>query len=193
LNDKPTAGWRVQEVDEVHQLRPGLLNVANQVMGHLIRFLEDPSSIYVAGPGGRNLKDNPYWSEELASRAPELARRRHLLLLSVALSKTQNDRGRRPWTLFGASEQGPERAFWNSFYTAPGDELPVRRWRAISADLSAVQRAAGCSSQRLSRRQHRPAAESAVPVVLGYADLSPREPAAPARDPVLRAAAHLPP
>jgi hypothetical protein len=130
-------GWRVQEVDEVHQLRPGMQNVANQVMAHLIRFLKDPSSIYVAGPGGRNLKGNPYWSEELASRASELTRRRHLLLLSLALSKTQNDRGRRPWTLFGASEQGPERAFWNSFYMAPGDELPVRRSRAIICEMLA--------------------------------------------------------
>ena len=130
-------GWRVQEVDEVHQLRPGMQNVANQVMAHLNRFLLDPSTVYVAGPGGRNLKDNPYWSDELASRAPELARRRHLLLLALALSKTQNDRGRRPWTLFGASEQGPERAFWNSFYTAPGDELPVRRCRAIICEMLA--------------------------------------------------------
>src|SRR6476660_1215203 len=73
-------GWRVQEVDEVHQLRPGLQDVASQVMAHLIRFLKDVSHVHVAGPGGRNLKDNPYWSDELAAHAPELAGRRHLLL-----------------------------------------------------------------------------------------------------------------
>jgi hypothetical protein len=130
-------GWRVKEVEEVHQLRRGLQNVANQVMTHLLRFLKDLSYVYVAGPRGRNLKDNPYWSDELAAHAAELAGRRHLLLQSLALSKTQNDRGRIHWTLFGISEQGPERAFWNSFYTAPGVEVSIRRSRAMISELLA--------------------------------------------------------
>src|SRR5262249_51880657 len=28
------------------------------------------------------------------------------------------------WTLFGGSEQGPAKAFWRSFFTAPGWEVP---------------------------------------------------------------------
>ncbi|MGD0383121.1 MAG: M28 family peptidase, partial [Thermoguttaceae bacterium] len=28
------------------------------------------------------------------------------------------------WTLFGGSEQGPERGFWQGFFTAPGREIP---------------------------------------------------------------------
>ena len=133
--DSDPYGWRIPEVEEVHQLRPGMQNVANQVMGHLIRFAKDPTSVYVAGPNGRNLKDNPYWSDELAAHAAESARWRQVLLMPLALSKTQNDRGRRHWTLFGGSEQGPERAFWNSFYSAPGQEIPVRRSREIISDL----------------------------------------------------------
>ena len=128
-------GWRVQEVDEVHQILPGLQDVANQVMTHLLKFMKDPSSVYVAGPNGRNLKDNPYWSTELAADGAELARRRHVLLMPLALAKTQNDRGRRQWTMFGGSEQGPERAFWRSFYSAPDREIASKDSRRIVSRL----------------------------------------------------------
>jgi len=128
-------GWRVQEVDEVHQLLPGFQDVANQVMAHLLKFMADPSSVYVAGPNGRNLKGNPYWSPELAAHGAELARRRHVLLMPLALAKTQNDRGRRHWTMFGSSEQGPERAFWQSFYSAPGREISAKDSRRIVSRL----------------------------------------------------------
>ena len=128
-------GWRVQEVDEVHQLQPGLQDVGNQVMAHLLKFMADPSSVYVAGPNGRNLKGNPYWSPELAVHGAVLARRRHVLLMPLALAKTQNDRGRRHWTMFGSSEQGPERAFWQSFYSAPGREIAAKDSRRIVSRL----------------------------------------------------------
>ena len=50
-----------------------------------------------------------------------------MLLLPLALSKTQDDKGRVRWTLFGGSEQGPAKAFWKGFYTAPRREVP-REW-----------------------------------------------------------------
>jgi hypothetical protein len=129
-------GWRVDEVEE-HQLREGMQDIASQVMGHLIRFANDTTTVHIGGPNARNLKDNPFWSDELAARAAELVRRKHVLLLPLALSKTQNDRGRLRWTLFGASEQGPERAFWRSFYTAPDTERPARASRAVIGELLA--------------------------------------------------------
>ena len=46
------------------------------------------------------------------------------MLLPLALSQTHDDKARVTWTVYGASEQGPARPFWNSFYTAPGVELP---------------------------------------------------------------------
>jgi hypothetical protein len=49
---------------------------------------------------------------------------RCVLLLPLALSRTQDDKGRVRWTLFGNSEQGPGKAFWRSFFTAPGVEAP---------------------------------------------------------------------
>ena len=42
--------------------------------------------------------------------------------MPLAFSKTQDDKGRVRWTFFGGSEQGPDRAFWKSFYSAPGLE-----------------------------------------------------------------------
>ena len=123
-------GWRIGEVEEAHQLRNGMHDVATEVMNHLIRFAKDTSTVHVGGPDARNLKGNPFWSDELTQHAAELARRRHVLLLALSLSKTQNDRGRLHWTLFGASEQGPERAFWRSFYVDPETERPARSSRA---------------------------------------------------------------
>src|SRR5262249_16973633 len=37
----------------------------------------------------------------------------------------QDDKGRLRWTLFGGSEQGPGRAFWRGFFTAPHQEVPA--------------------------------------------------------------------
>ncbi len=44
--------------------------------------------------------------------------------MPLSLSRTQDDKGRVRWTLFGNSEQGPGKAFWKSFYTAPKIEAP---------------------------------------------------------------------
>ena len=73
----------------------------------------------IAGQMGRNLIDNPYWPSELAAQAGKLSHERYVVFLPLALSKTQDDKGRIRWTFFGGSEQGPERAFWKSFYLSP--------------------------------------------------------------------------
>src|SRR6476659_5394328 len=41
LADNDPYGWQVQEVDEVHQLLPGLQDVANEVMARLLKFMAD--------------------------------------------------------------------------------------------------------------------------------------------------------
>lgn len=128
-------GWRVSEVEEAHEIGPGFRSIANQVMSHLLTFMANPAAVSIAGMHGRNLTGNRYWSPDLAARATELAHRRHVLLLALSMSNTQDDRGRVRWTLFGASEQGPEKAFWKSFYTAPGQELPQRESLAVISRL----------------------------------------------------------
>jgi len=47
------------------------------------------------------------------------------------LSKTNDDKGRVRWTFFRASEQGPEKAFWKSFYESPEKELPVSAFLSL--------------------------------------------------------------
>src|SRR5204863_5299156 len=89
-----------------------------QVIGKLSRLLDgNPDT----GLPRIAPDENPYWPKELAAE-PKLPHERCIAILPIALSRTQDDKGRIRWTLFGASEQGPGKAFWQSFYNAPGKE-----------------------------------------------------------------------
>jgi hypothetical protein len=110
-------GWYVSEYEEANQLQPGLEQVAGPVVGKFCHLLAgDPTRAL----SRRLLEENAYWSEELHGRAGALPHERCVVLLSLALAQTQDDKGRVRWTLFGVSEQGPARAFWKSFFRAPG-------------------------------------------------------------------------
>jgi Peptidase family M28 len=117
-------GWPITEIEEEYDLKPGLEQIARQVLDELFRLGQGLPAHHLAGHQGQNLRDNPYWPPELATRAGHLANERYVILLPLALSRTQDDKGRLRWTLFGSSEQGPERAFWKGFFSAPGVELP---------------------------------------------------------------------
>ena len=113
--------WQISEREEIFELRPGLEIIAAQVIGALRRLdLNQPAQ----GLSRARLKDNCYWPKELAESFGALPQERHLTLMPLALSRTQDDKGRLRWTFFGSSEQGPDRALWRSFYSAPGEELP---------------------------------------------------------------------
>ncbi|MBI3407977.1 MAG: M28 family peptidase [Planctomycetes bacterium] len=114
-------GWPITEYEETLELRPGLEKVAEQIVGALVNL---GNARPVHGFSKAKLEGNPYWPEALAHQAGSLAHERFVILLPLALSRTQDDKGRVRWTLFGASEQGPARAFWHGFYTAPKWELP---------------------------------------------------------------------
>ena len=132
-------GWCVPEIEEEYELKPGLENIAQHVLKQLLELGENKSANHIAGHRRRNLENNPYWSPAIAARAGRLEHERYVTLLPLALSKTQDDMGRVRWTFFGGSEQGPERAFWKSFYFAPGQEMPRRESLAfISRLLQAV-------------------------------------------------------
>ena len=106
-------GWHVTEYEEALELQPGLEMIAKELM-HVVHHLGcgDPAH----GIARKKLDGNPYWPDDLeTSGAPQ--HERYVLLLPLALSKTQDDKGRVRWTLFGGSEQGPAKAFWKSFYT----------------------------------------------------------------------------
>ena len=134
-------GWRVPEIEEEFELKPGLEQIARQVLGYLVKFGRGTQEYLVAGRNRRLLEGNPYWSPELDARLGSLDRERYVTLLPVALAKTQDYLGRVRWTLFGNSEQGPERAFWESFRSAPGQEIPMSESLAfITGMLSSVYR-----------------------------------------------------
>lgn len=119
-------GWNISEIEEEYELGPGLRHLGRQIVGALVRLGEGKSEYHIAGHKGRNLVDNPYWPPELAAHAGRIPHERYVVLLPLSLSRTQDDKGRVRWTFFGSSEQGPERAFWKSFYSAPDREIPER-------------------------------------------------------------------
>src|SRR5262245_26464672 len=71
------------------------------------------------------LHDNPCWPAELAGKAGALPHEHYVVLLPLALARTQDDKGRLRWTLFGDSDQGPARPFWRSFFIGPRQERPA--------------------------------------------------------------------
>ncbi len=113
-------GWKIHEFDETLELQPGLNQIAKQLMARLKNLHDgNPDS----GLPRHIAENNPFYPPELASA--KLPNERCVLLLPLALARTQDDKGRVRWTLFGNSEQGPGKAFWKSFFTAPGVEAPA--------------------------------------------------------------------
>jgi hypothetical protein len=118
-------GWQITEAEEEYELRPGIEHAGKQIMNGLMKLGKGQPEHYLHGHGGQNLKGNPYWPPELAAHAGTLNHERYVLLLPLMLSRTQDDKGRVTWTLFGNSIHGPEEAFWKSFYTLPETEIPA--------------------------------------------------------------------
>jgi Peptidase family M28 len=122
FHEENPLGFPVTEFEEALELRPGLQQIANQVLGALLHLARGESA---EGLAKGKLVNNPYWPPELATQVGTLAHERFVIILPLALSRTQDDKGRRRWTLFGGSEQGPSRPFWKSFFTSPGKEIPA--------------------------------------------------------------------
>jgi hypothetical protein len=120
LADDDPFGWHITEYEQAAELNPGLTQIARELvtaLHHLGRG--EPAH----GISRRKLHGNAYWPEQTIAPGSE----RYVVLAPLALSRTQDDKGRVRWTLFGASEQGPAKGFWRGFYTAPGEEWPVER------------------------------------------------------------------
>jgi hypothetical protein len=118
-------GWAVTEYEEAFELQPGLEGLAQRAVGALSHLGQGQVAHGIAKA---KLEGNPYWPPALAEAAGKLPHERYVTLLPLALSRTQDDKGRVRWTLFGGSEQGPARAFWQGFASGPGraaDEAPA--------------------------------------------------------------------
>lgn len=118
------SGWQVPEIEEEYHLKPGLQDTGLQILEHIVQLGKGILPVHLAGHRKRNLLNNLFWPEGLASHKATLHHERYVIFQPYSLSKTKDDKGRVCWTFFGASEQGPEKAFWKSFYEAPGKELP---------------------------------------------------------------------
>jgi hypothetical protein len=124
FSDDEPMEFPISEFEEVYELRPGLENIAHQVLDIMARLLRGEPTERLA----RNkLVNNPYWPPELAQRTGKLGHERCVIILPLALSLTQDDKGRKRWTFFGSSEQGPSRPFWKCFFTSRGREIPPER------------------------------------------------------------------
>lgn len=135
-------GWRVTEYEETFELRPGLVHVAGQLL-HALQRLGRGDRAH--GLGQVKLRDNPFWPEPLAGAgAPR--QERYLVLSPLALTRTQDDKGRVRWTFFGASEQGPARPFWRGFWSAPGEELAAAAGLAFCRRLTGAAAAHGADA-----------------------------------------------
>ena len=111
--------WTINEREQVFELGPGLRLIASQVLHALQRLdLKRPAP----GINRAKLEGNPYWPKDLAELPGAIRHERYVTFLPLALSKAQDDKGRVRWMFYGGSEQGPDRAFWKSFYDAPGRE-----------------------------------------------------------------------
>jgi hypothetical protein len=115
-------GWTVTEQEEAVELRPGLARLARIIVGTLAHLGGGQPA---HGISRHKLEGNPYWPTALAQAAGKLDHERYVTLLPLALARTQDDKGRVRWTLFGGSEQGPAAAFWRGFYRSPTDERSV--------------------------------------------------------------------
>jgi hypothetical protein len=120
FDDNDPWGWPITEFEECFELRPGLECLAGQFVVALARLGRGQPA---HGCARNKLENNPYWPPELSEKAGRLGHERYVVLLPLALSRTQDDKGRLRWTFFGGSEQGPARAFWRSFFTAPRREV----------------------------------------------------------------------
>jgi hypothetical protein len=128
-------GWPVSEAEEEWELKPGLEHIACEVYRSLLAFALGNPAPLIHGVRGSSLADNPYWPPELAERVGHHPGERLVAIWPLAFSRTQDDKGRVRWTLFGASEQGPERGFWRSFSSGPGEERPADEGIGLFARL----------------------------------------------------------
>ena len=120
-NPENAFNWLVSEREQAFELTQGLQFIAGEVL-HVLKHLEQELPAY--GINRTKLEGNCYWPKELAELSDNLPHERNVIFMPLALSKTQDDKSRVRWTFFGSSEQGPDRAFWKSFYCAPGQERP---------------------------------------------------------------------
>ena len=103
----------ISEYEQIHELTPGLARIADHVVMELGKLMRGEKHSLPK----RLLTDNAAWPTELAQAAADkkLIDDPIGLVLSIALSLSQDDKGNNRWTLFGASHDGAAAPFWHGF------------------------------------------------------------------------------
>ncbi|MGO8996273.1 MAG: M28 family peptidase, partial [Polyangiaceae bacterium] len=118
----------ITEYEQAQEIEPSLPLLADHVLlelGKLVRGEAHALSRTL-------LEGNPAWPAALAeaARRGALADDPLILVMPLALSRTQDDKGNVRWTLFGTSHDGPSAPFWRSF----ADEALFTRFLAWASD-----------------------------------------------------------
>jgi hypothetical protein len=135
LSENDPFGWNITEMEEEYEIKPGISHIGQQIMNNIIKLGKGLPQDFISGHNGENLKNNPYWPPELAAHAGSLFHERFVTLLPLMLSRTQDDKGRVIWTFFGNSIHDPEQAFWKSFFSGPGTEIPLTESVSVFTNL----------------------------------------------------------
>jgi hypothetical protein len=119
LSDAPCTAFAEQgdsleitEYEQAQEIEPGLDHIAQHLVAELGKLVRGEGHAL----SHTLLDDNPAWPRDLADAAHRglFAKAPLALLVPLALSRTQDDKGNVRWTLFGASHEGPAAPFWRS-------------------------------------------------------------------------------
>lgn len=135
FDDDDPFGWKISELEEEYELKPGIEHAGNQIMSSIVKLGKGLPDPFISGHDKENLRDNIYWPPELALHAGRLAHEKYISLLPLMLSRTKDDKGRVIWTFFGNSIHDPGRTFWKSFFTDPHTAIPESRSISFFTDL----------------------------------------------------------
>jgi len=118
----------ISEYERAQEIEPGLARVAAHILAELGKLVRgEPHAL------SRTLLDgNPAWPAPLAAAARAGAFRDEplVLVMPLALSRTQDDKGNARWTLFGGSQAGAAAPFWRGL----SDEAQFARFVAWAGD-----------------------------------------------------------
>jgi hypothetical protein len=124
----------IDEYEQAHDLEPGLDYIAEHLVAEIGKLVRgEPHAL-----SRTLLAGNPAWPDELAAaaKAGKLAHDPLIVICSLALSRTQDDKGNERWTLFGASHDGPEAAFRHIHGDASGPL--VLNWGGLTGKRALV-------------------------------------------------------
>ena len=118
---RDASALEIDEYEQAHDLEPGLDRIADHLVLELGRLLRgEPHAL-----SQTLLANNPAWPPELVQAAKEgkLAHDPLVIIMALALSRSQDDKGNDRWTLFGASHEGPGRPVWRGLAVATVQRL----------------------------------------------------------------------